>query len=197
MSTAEVAPGIPAFRNRLPVDIRFGEGVVAELASVVASEQAHRPFVILDAVAGDLPGVADALASLGRERVEVTTYVKAPGEPTDREADSVSDALSAAGADIVVAIGGGSVIDLAKAARLALSVRLPYLAVAADLELAASAPAIPLVAVPRPPGRGRRPPEASSLPMRKRTPRRGSPPRSSGRSTRSSTRRSHTPRRRR
>ena len=154
MTTAEVAPGIPAFRNRLPVDIRFGEGVVAELASVVASEQAHRPFVILDAVAGDLPGVADALASLARERVEVTTHVKAPGEPTDREADSVCEALAAAEADIVVAIGGGSVIDLAKAARLALSVRLPYLAVAADLELAASAPALPLVAVPTTAGSG-------------------------------------------
>ena len=31
MTTAEVAPGIPAFRNRLPVDIRFGEMTEDEL----------------------------------------------------------------------------------------------------------------------------------------------------------------------
>ena len=147
-------PGIAPFRNRLPVDIRFGEGVVAELASVVASEQAHRPFVILDGVAGDLPGVADALAALERERLEVTTHVKAPGEPTDRRGRFLCEALAAAEADIVIAIGGGSVIDVAKAARLALSARLPYLAVAADLDLAASAPPIPLVAIPTTAGSG-------------------------------------------
>jgi choline dehydrogenase len=154
VTTAGVEPGVPAFRNRLPVDIRFGEGVVAELAAVVESEQAQRPFVILDAVAGDLPGVADALASLAAQGIVVTTHVKAAGEPTAGEADSVSDALASAKADIVIAIGGGSVIDVAKAARLALSVRLPYQTVEADLDLAAAAPAIPLVAIPTTAGSG-------------------------------------------
>ena len=146
--------GVPPFRGRLPVDIRFGEGVVAELAEVVRAEGARRPYVILDPVAGDLPGVADALASLDREPFEVTRHVKAPGEPTDGEADSLRDALAAAEADIVIAIGGGSVIDLAKAARLALSAGVPYLTVAADLDLAASAPPLPLVAIPTTAGSG-------------------------------------------
>ena len=45
-------------------------------------------------------------------------------------------------------------IDLAKGARLALSAGVPYLTVAADLDLAASAPALPLVAIPTTAGSG-------------------------------------------
>ena len=90
-----MTPGIPAFDGRLPVDIRFGEGVVAELAAVARAEGARRAYVILDPVAGDLPGVADALAALEQERVEVTTHVKAPGEPTSQEVDSLSEAIAA------------------------------------------------------------------------------------------------------
>ncbi len=136
------------------MDIRFGEGVVAELTAVVRAEGARHAYVILDPVAGDLRGVADALAALEREPVDVTTHVKAPGEPTTQEADSLSEALADGEADIVVAIGGGSVIDLAKGARLALSIRMPYLTAAADLDLAASAPALPLVAIPTTAGSG-------------------------------------------
>ena len=147
-------PGVRTFRSRLPVDIRFGEGVVSELASVVASEQARRPFLILDPVAADLPGVAEALAAVEDASSEVTRHVKPPGEPTSGEADAVSAALAAVGADIMIAIGGGSVIDLAKAARLAHSVGLPYQSVAADVDLAESARALPLVAIPTTAGSG-------------------------------------------
>ena len=146
--------GVPPFRNLLPVDIRFGEGVVAELASVVAAERASRAFVVVDAVAGDLPEVVAALAALESAGVLVTTCEKQPGEPTAGEADMVGEELVEVGADVLVAIGGGSAIDAAKAARLARSVGSPYLTVAADLSLAASAPTIPLVAVPTTAGSG-------------------------------------------
>ena len=149
-----MTPDIPAFNGRLPVDIRFGEGVVAELAAVARAEGARRAYVILDPVAGDLPGVAEALASLEHGPVDVTRHVKAPGEPTSQEVDTLSEALAQEEADIVVAIGGGSVIDLAKGARLALSAGVPYLTVAADLDLAASPPALPLVAIPTTAGSG-------------------------------------------
>jgi len=149
-----VTDGVRAFRNLLPVDIRFGDGVVAELASVVRDLPGRRAFVALDAVAGDLPEVAAALEALEAASVKVTRCAKEPGEPTAREADAVAGALAETGADVLVAIGGGSVIDVAKAARLALSAGTPYLTVAADLSLAAAAPAIPLVAIPTTAGSG-------------------------------------------
>lgn len=147
-------PDIPAFRNHLPVDVRFGEGVVAELSSVVQSEQARRAFVVIDAVACDFPDVAEALVSLERDRVDVTRYVKAPAEPTVREVDALSHALADAAPDILIAIGGGSVIDVTKAARLAMSARSPYLVVAADPGLASFGRAVPLVVLPTTAGSG-------------------------------------------
>ena len=147
-----IEPGVPSFRNLLPVDIRFGEGVVAELAAVLRGEGARHAFVVLDTVAGELPEVVSALGAL--EGVKVTRHEKEPGEPTAHEADAVAAAIAESGADVLVAIGGGSVIDVAKAARLARSARLPYLTVQDDLKLAAGASVLPLVAVPTTAGSG-------------------------------------------
>lgn len=148
------APAIPAFRNLLPVDIRFGEGVVAELASIVRSEGARSSFVVFDTVAGTLPDVVSAVAELERSGIEVTRYEKPPGEPTAREADAVSAAIGKSGADLIVAIGGGSVIDVAKAARLARTAQVPYLTVQSDPTLAARSSTLPLIAVPTTAGSG-------------------------------------------
>ena len=39
---------VAPFRNHLPVKIRFGEGVAADLASVLADEGASRPLIVID-----------------------------------------------------------------------------------------------------------------------------------------------------
>ena len=39
---------IAAFRNHLPVKIRFGDGVAGQLASVLEEEGATRPFLVMD-----------------------------------------------------------------------------------------------------------------------------------------------------
>jgi alcohol dehydrogenase len=148
------AAGVPAFRNLLPVDIRFGEGVVAELAPVVQGEGARRAFVVHDEVTGALPEVVAALGALEAAGVDTTRHVKEPGEPTAREADAVAAAIAEWESDVLVAVGGGSVIDVAKAARLARNAGAPYLTVEADLGLAAAAPVLPLVAVPTTAGSG-------------------------------------------
>ena len=52
-----MSEAIPAFRNHLPVKIRFGEGCSADLAQVVADEGAGRPLVVIDAgLDGLVPG---------------------------------------------------------------------------------------------------------------------------------------------
>src|SRR3712207_8913478 len=39
---------VPAFRNHLPVQIRFGEGTIGALGEVVAGEGAGRAFLVMD-----------------------------------------------------------------------------------------------------------------------------------------------------
>ena len=52
------------------------------------------------------------------KNISVTTFEKPAGEPTIDMVDDATRALVASGAQAVVALGGGSVIDTAKAARL-------------------------------------------------------------------------------
>jgi choline dehydrogenase len=141
---------IAPFRNHLPVKIRFGDGVAGDLAEVVASEGASRPFVIMDeGLDGFVPGVAAALGDLpGAIRFEKTA-----GEPTVALVEQAAAALAESGADAVVAIGGGSSMDTAKAARLVAGQGGPYLRFAAG-GVEYEQPALPLVCVPTTAGTG-------------------------------------------
>ena len=55
---------------------------------------------------------------LSTSGITVTTFEKPAGEPTIDMVDDATRALVASGAEAIVALGGGSVIDTAKAARL-------------------------------------------------------------------------------
>jgi alcohol dehydrogenase len=141
---------IAPFRNHLPVKIRFGDGVAGDLAEVLAAEGSTRPFVIMDeGLDGFIPAVADALgAAPGAIRFE-----KAPGEPTVGLVEHAAATLADSGADAVVAIGGGSSMDTAKAARLVAGQGGPYLRFAAG-GVEYEAPALPLVCMPTTAGTG-------------------------------------------
>ena len=135
---------VAPFRNHLPVKIRFGEGVAADIQSVLADEGATQPLVVIDeGLAGLVPRVADALAAVPG----ATTFEKVPGEPTVALVGEAAAALQVAGCDAVVAIGGGSAMDTAKAARLVAGQGGPYLRFAGG-GVTYAPPKIPLVCVP-------------------------------------------------
>ncbi|MBA2514110.1 MAG: iron-containing alcohol dehydrogenase [Solirubrobacterales bacterium] len=103
---------LPAFANHLPVRIRFGSGVAVELSAVLARLGARRPAVFVDPALAGTPVIAALMPSAA-----VVLQV-VPGEPTVRSVDDAGERLRDAVADAVVAIGGGSVLDTAKGARL-------------------------------------------------------------------------------
>jgi alcohol dehydrogenase len=141
---------IAPFRNHLPVKIRFGDGVAAQLQAVLQEEGAERPFLIMDrGLDGFVPGVAAAIAPL----TAAVRFEKDVGEPTVALVEQAAEALKASGCDAVVALGGGSSMDTAKAARLVASQGGPYLRFAAG-GVAYEPPSIPLVCVPTTAGTG-------------------------------------------
>ncbi len=141
---------VAPFRNHLPVKIRFGDGVSADLAGVLADEGATRPLVVIDeGLAQLVPAVAAALAAVAG----ATTFAKAPGEPTVELVERAAAALADAGCDAIVAIGGGSAMDTAKAARLVAGQGGPYMRFAAG-GVAYEPARIPLVCVPTTAGTG-------------------------------------------
>ncbi|HEX5251341.1 MAG TPA: iron-containing alcohol dehydrogenase, partial [Gaiellales bacterium] len=137
---------VDPFSFHLPVRIRFGEGAVAALPDVLAELGATAPIVVVEAPVAALADVARAIAGLD-------VYAKPPGEPTVALVDALVTRMDARPPDAVVAIGGGSALDLAKAARAAHSGGTPF---ARLLEGAATVaePHIGLVTVPTTSGTG-------------------------------------------
>ena len=140
---ASAAPLAP-FANHLPVDVRFGDGVLATLPAVLANLGARRPFVFLD------PALAALELELDGER-----FVLDGREPTPATVDGAGARLAASRADAVVAIGGGSTLDTAKGARVVARQGGPVARYTwpGDPEPIV-APKIPLVTVPTTAGTG-------------------------------------------
>jgi len=111
---------IDAFNNYLPVKVRFGEGVAVSLPVVVDELGAKKIFLMVDAGIEKFnpaaKSIIDRLVSISH--LDVTVFEKPAGEPTIAMVDDATNALKKSSAEVVVALGGGSVIDTAKAARL-------------------------------------------------------------------------------
>ena len=146
---------VPAFGNHLPVKIRFGDGRSAELPGVLAELGTSRAFVMVDEGIDKFnPAVATLLADLAAtEGLTVTKFEKPAGEPTIEMVDDAIASLAAADCQVVVAIGGGSVIDTAKAARLCADQGLTFREFLAS-ERNYPVATIPLVALPTSAGTG-------------------------------------------
>ena len=135
------------FELRVPQRISFGPGTASELRGAVAP---YGPRVLV--VTGSRPArVRHVVEGLGPHRT-----VSVSGEPTVQDVRGAVAAAQDFDADTVVAIGGGSVIDLAKATAMLLGNGgdpLDYLEVVGR-GLPITRPSVPLVALPTTAGTG-------------------------------------------
>ncbi len=134
---------------RSPSEVLFGPGM-AEAAGRVAATYGRRVLVITDPTIAGTPGFATVQASL--EELEVTIFT---GAEVDVPASAVNAAVElgrSVSPDVIVAVGGGSVIDLAKVTAL-------LLAHGGDLSdyytvNSVPGPILPLIALPTTAGTG-------------------------------------------
>jgi len=132
-------------RLRLPPSVRFGAGSTTQLPEVVRECGVRRALVVTDhgvLAARVVDRVLDAL--------DVPRSVYVTGPACSAQVTACRDALP--GHDGVIAVGGGSVIDVAKAAVALFGSEEPLESLY-GLERA-KGPALPLVAVPTTPGSG-------------------------------------------
>jgi len=98
--------------------LRFGFGATREVGYDLADLSAKHVLVFTDPVLRNLPPVATVIDSLEKNQLRYTLFDRVRVEPSD---DSVREAIDFAtnlNADAIVAVGGGSTIDTAKAANL-------------------------------------------------------------------------------
>src|SRR5919202_2109617 len=103
---------------RAPSQVLFGCGMAAATGEV-AAEHGRRALVITDPVIAQTPGFATVLDALAA--MDVTVFSDAAVDVPRSAVDAALARGTAARADVVVAVGGGSVMDLAKVTALQLT----------------------------------------------------------------------------
>ncbi len=97
-----------------PVTIRFGEGVVAQLGDVAGSMNCKKGLLVSDPFFMT-SGLAQKIVD-GSEGVLAGIYSKISPNPEVVEVDACAQMIRENGFDFLVALGGGSALDCAKAA---------------------------------------------------------------------------------
>jgi alcohol dehydrogenase class IV len=141
-----------SFTFTSPATLRFGWGEAAQIPAE-AAQLGGRPLVVVGRAlraAGRLEPLLDGLRAAG---LDPFTVEGVPAEPKLSDLQRVMDACAAAGADMVIAVGGGSVLDIAKGAAALAAAAGPA---AEEFFAGAPLPATgrPIVAVPTTSGTG-------------------------------------------
>lgn len=152
-----ITEAIPPFGNHLPVNVLFGEGRATELSQLVAGLGGSSVLVFLDRdIEIHNPPVGEVLTVLTAfcERgAHINRFVKESGEPTVAMVEAATRRMQRTAPDAIVAIGGGSIIDTAKAARLCHQLGCSF-SEFLDWQRVYPEPTIPLIAVPTTAGTG-------------------------------------------
>lgn len=140
----------------LPPRIEFGNGAIQNLGEHVKAFGGNRPFLVTDAGIINAGLFAKAVEPLDATGLSHTTYSEIEANPTDISVAQGVAVYTAAACDVVIAIGGGSVMDAAKAIRL-LTTHVPplepyYVDVGGSERIRGEMP--PLICVPTTAGTG-------------------------------------------
>lgn len=148
--------GAETFSVAMP-RLTFGRGCLSELGERVAARGMRRIAVITDEFLAGTRHLERALGSLEAAGVDYGVFDEIRIEPSDQSVMQASRFLSEGGFDGVVSVGGGSVMDTAKAAMV--YARYPasfstYFAPPAGDGVAVPGPVLPHVACPTTSGTG-------------------------------------------
>ena len=140
----------------LPQTLEIGGGALQKLPQLLQAAGYHKPLLIADSIMQELGIVAKIGASLQANQFafEASTalYTDVMPEPTEASLQPAVQQLKAGGFDCIIALGGGSAIDSAKA----ISVLAKYGGKMRDYKVPYELqnPGLPLIAIPTTAGTG-------------------------------------------
>lgn len=110
-----------------PRPVKFGVGAIEELGADARELGITRAAVFTDAVVRHLEPTEKALRAMEGAGIQLVVYDDTLVEPTDESFLRAASFVSEGGFDGIVSVGGGSVVDTAKAANLYASHPAPLL----------------------------------------------------------------------
>lgn len=139
-------------RIQTPRDILVGGGARHELASLLKSMGVKRPLLVTDPTMVKVGHAADILNGLTAAGLNTGLFADVIEDPTDLSVAALVAVAQAGKHDGLVALGGGSAIDTAKAAGIVLATGEPLNAL--KVPRIVDVHAMPLVAIPTTAGTG-------------------------------------------
>jgi len=97
-----------------PTTIWFGAGRMRDLADACAEAGMSRPLIVADPFLSGQPVMEEALGQLQRRGLKPAVFDRLQGNPTSQNLDDGIAAFRSGGHDGVIAIGGGSALDVGK-----------------------------------------------------------------------------------
>ncbi len=98
-----------------PEQVLFGIGAVEELGVCVNSFKGKKVFIVTDTLVAGLDSFKGVETSLKEKNIDYTLYTEVDANPTDVQVDRGAKLYKESNCDVLVAVGGGSSIDSAKA----------------------------------------------------------------------------------
>lgn len=103
------------FEFKMPTKVQYGAGITTNLGKIIKGMGYNRIFIVTGSTISKSDIMTKAKAGLEIEGLEYIIYDQLNAEPSVKQVDEASKALKTSKAEAVVAIGGGSRIDAAKA----------------------------------------------------------------------------------
>ena len=140
------------FSFSVPQNITVGKGSLAKLPEIAKKSGGSHAFLMSGPHLAKMGLVEKAANSLKYAGISVDTFTDIEGNPSVETVDKATAAFKEAGADFIVAFGGGSPMDVAKA----VGVTAKYGGSITEYEGAHKVPGpiIPLIAIPTTAGTG-------------------------------------------
>src|SRR5437016_4344548 len=99
-------------------NLRFGTGTTREVGMDLQEIGVRRVMLVIDPVLVPLPTGVTVQEALREAHIEFALFDQVHVEPTDASFQAAARFATEGGFDAIVAVGGGSTIDTAKAANL-------------------------------------------------------------------------------
>ena len=108
----------PIMNYSLPPSIQFGAGAIENLGEHIHTFDGKKPLIVTDEGVTNAGILAKTVEPLEKAKIDYAFFDAVQPNPTDLSVLEGLELYQAEGCDVVVAVGGGSVMDAAKGIRI-------------------------------------------------------------------------------
>jgi alcohol dehydrogenase class IV len=103
------------YQYNFPTTIRFGSGVISELAGYLKKNGLQSPLLVTDPVVAQLGFFKKIMQDLDAHQIHAEVFSQIHKNPVKSDVYAGTDLFDQAGCDAIIGIGGGAAIDVARA----------------------------------------------------------------------------------